>query len=317
MSENDKIKPAANELSNACDCDVMIINGDIYPPLQDMVVREIKNRKNKKKKLVFLLATPGGLADSAYRISRAIQDNYEYASAIVSGWCKSAGTLCVIGANEVVMDDEAELGPLDVQIARKDELGERDSGLVLSEALSNLEHHAFSLFENFFLQIKTRSDGAITFKTATEISAQVTNGLFEPIYKQIDPNKIGEAARSLAIAEAYGSRLNILGKNLKNNALHNLTVGYPSHGFVIDRREAGELFRKVREPNQHEAALINVLGSIAGHPGGEPLVGYLNSEEKVHETGNKDSGKQVTKEKTVRKASGNGVRGEPAGNPPA
>ena len=56
---------------------------------------------------------------------------------------------------------------------------------------------------------------------------------------------------------------------------------------------------------------------IAGHPGGEPLVGYLNSEEKVHETGSKDSGKQVAKEKTVRKANGNGVRGEPAGNPPA
>lgn len=77
------------------------------------------------------------------------------------------------------------------------------------------------------------------------------------------------------------------------------------------------MFRKVREPNQHEAALIIVLGPIAGHPGGEPLVGYLNSEEKVHETGSKDSGKQVAKEKTVRKANGNGVRGEPAGNPPA
>ena len=60
-----------------------------------------------------------------------------------------------------------------------------------------------------------------------------------------------------------------------------------------------------------------MLGPIAGHPGGEPLVGYLNSEEKVHETGSKDSGKQVAKEKTVRKANGNGVRGEPAGNPPA
>ena len=62
MSENDKIKQAANELSSACDCDVMIINGDIYPPLQDMVIREIKKRKNKKKALAFLLATPGGLA---------------------------------------------------------------------------------------------------------------------------------------------------------------------------------------------------------------------------------------------------------------
>ncbi len=202
------------------------------------------------------------------------------------------------------MSDEAELGPLDVQIARRDELGERDSGLVLSEALVNLEHHAFSLFENFLMQIKMRSDGAITFKTATEISAQVTNGLFEPIYKQIDPQKIGEAARSLAIAEAYGSRLNIWAKNLRNNALHSLTVGYPSHGFVIDRREAGELFKKVREPNQHEVTLIQTLGHIAGHPGNEPFVTYLNSEEKANETDNSKNGdSQGTKEKASRKAS--------------
>lgn len=304
MSEKDKIEQAANELASANDCDVMIINGDIYPPLQDMVVQQFKNRKSKKKSLLFILATPGGVADSAYRISRAIQDNYEYAYAVVSGWCKSAGTLCVIGAKEVVMSDEAELGPLDVQIARRDELGERDSGLVLSEALVNLEHHAFSLFENFLMQIKMRSDGAITFKTATEISAQVTNGLFEPIYKQIDPQKIGEAARSLAIAEAYGSRLNIWAKNLRNNALHSLTVGYPSHGFVIDRREAGELFKKVREPNQHEVALIQALGHIAGHPGNEPVVAYLNSEEKVNETDNSKNGdSQGTKEKAGRKTS--------------
>ncbi len=304
MTEKDKIEQAANELSSANDCDVMIINGDIYPPLQDMVVQQFRNRKNKKKSLLFILATPGGVADSAYRISRAIQDNYEYAYAVVSGWCKSAGTLCVIGAKEVVMSDEAELGPLDVQIARRDELGERDSGLVLSEALVNLEHHAFSLFENFLMQIKMRSDGAITFKTATEISAQVTNGLFEPIYKQIDPQKIGEAARSLAIAEAYGSRLNIWAKNLRNNALHSLTVGYPSHGFVIDRREAGELFKKVREPNQHEVTLIQTLGHIAGHPGNEPFVTYLNSEEKANETDNSKNGdSQGTKEKASRKAS--------------
>ena len=80
MTEKDKIEQAANELSSANDCDVMIINGDIYPPLQDMVVQQFRNRKNKKKSLLFILATPGGVADSAYRISRAIQDNYEYAT---------------------------------------------------------------------------------------------------------------------------------------------------------------------------------------------------------------------------------------------
>ena len=101
-----------------------------------------------------------------------------------------------------------------------------------------------------------------------------------------------------------GAWPSIWAKNLRNNALHSLTVGYPSHGFVIDRREAGELFKKVREPNQHEAALIETLGHIAGHPGNEPLVMYLNSEDKVNETDNSKNGdSQGTKEKANRKAS--------------
>lgn len=314
MSDKEEIDRTARELALAENCDVMIINGDIFQPLQELVVRKIRERNNKKPSLLFILATPGGSADSAYRISRAIQDNYQSACAVIAGWCKSAGTLCVIGAKDVVMFDDAELGPLDVQIARRDELGERDSGLVLTEALLNLEQHAFSLFENFLLQIKARSEGSITFKTATEISAQVTNGLFEPIYRQIDPQKIGEAARSLAIAEAYGRRLNLWARNLKGDALHSLTVGYPSHGFVIDRREADELFRRVREPNSHEVALINRLGPLAGIPGSDPFVTYLNSEEKIDETSSKNDGAQGVKEKGARKTGSSGARGEPARN---
>ncbi len=53
MSENDKMISAANELSNACDCDVMIINGDIYPLLQNMVIRESRKEKTKRKRWFF------------------------------------------------------------------------------------------------------------------------------------------------------------------------------------------------------------------------------------------------------------------------
>lgn len=312
MAEKDRaeeIKKAANELAQANNCDVMLINGDIYSALQDELIAQIKSRVKKKASLAFIMATPGGSPDCAYRLSRAIQNNYQSTTAIVAGWCKSAGTLCVIGATEVVMSDDAELGPLDVQIARRDELGERDSGLVLSEAFINLEMHAFSLFENFLLKIKERSEGAITFKTATEISTAITKGLFEAVYRQIDPQRIGEAARSLAISEAYGSRLNVWAKNLKPIALSSMTVGYPSHGFVIDRREAGELFKRVREPNSYEKALIEAIGYHAEHPGKEPVVCYLNSE------GNENEAEQQNDATKGNKKKNTGTRGTPSTRP--
>ena len=293
MSKNTPAMIAANDLSKEGNTDVMIINGDIDSRLQDLVIHAIKNRKSKQKSLTFILATPGGSAESAYRISRVFQDSYEHVAALVAGWCKSAGTLCVIGAKEIIMTDEGELGPLDVQIVRRDELGELDSGLVISEALANIEQYAFSLFENFMMNIKTRSHGTITFKTATEISIQITAGLFESIYKQIDPQKIGETARSLAIAEAYGTRLNLWAKNLQGGAIKNLTVGYPTHGFVIDRREAESLFKRVRGPNDKEIVLIGTIGAIAMQPVRDhPVVEYLNTEESVRGTDSKNKSVQ-------------------------
>lgn len=212
------------------------------------------------------------------------------------------------------MFDAAELGPLDVQIARRDELGERDSGLVLSEALLNLEQHAYSLFETFLVKIKMDSDGAITFKTATEISSAITKGLFEPIYRQIDPHKMGEAARLLAIADAYGKRLNLWSKNLKPTALKSLASGYPSHGFVIDRREATELFKNIREPNANELALISKLGKIAEDPGREPSVIYLNSQENTHEATAKTDAQSGGIKKTTGANKASGRARKPKGN---
>jgi ClpP class serine protease len=40
----------------------------------------------------------------------------------VSGYCKSAGTLIALGANELAFGEHGELGPLDVQIAKRDEV---------------------------------------------------------------------------------------------------------------------------------------------------------------------------------------------------
>lgn len=163
-----------------------------------------------------------------------------------------------------------------LQISKRDEIGERDSGLVVSEALRSLETQAFTTFENILLHIKERSDGTVSFKMAAEIAATLAGSLFEPIYRQIDPEKLGATARSLTVANEYGKRLNVKGKNLKSNALQLLGVGYPSHGFVIDRREAERLFHKVRKPTELELEIASEVGVYASIPSEQALVQFLN-----------------------------------------
>ena len=228
----------------------------------------------------------------AYRIARIFQDKYETFTIFVAGYCKSAGTLCVLGAHELVMADLGELGPLDVQISKKDELGDFSSGLVTAESLAQLQSKAFDMFERYFMTIKNKGGGHITFKTATEIAVKLSIGLMEPLYRQVDPIQVGEIARSMKIGRDYGQRLSAIGNNLTPSALETLIASYPSHGFVIDRNEAAQLFTRVREPSPLEMSLIDSLGDLAITPifSEKAICAYLNDEPTSEIESNSDSG---------------------------
>ncbi|MGB0036943.1 MAG: hypothetical protein WBP79_15850, partial [Candidatus Acidiferrales bacterium] len=243
----DPIKEAANKLALETNSDVYFFNSGIERPVDQELIDCIEGLPEKRTNISFVLVTEGGDADAAYRMARCMQENYDKVTCIISGFCKSAGTLLVIGASELAMGNSGELGPLDVQMAKRDELGEWQSGLTISSAMVALHERSFGAFEHFFLTTKMRSMNRITFKTATDIAAKLTGALFAPIFQQIDPFHVGESYRSTAIALYYGMRLDGFSDNVKDeDALDNLVSGYPHHGFVIDRKEAAALFKRVR-----------------------------------------------------------------------
>lgn len=269
--------PSVQELADSVaaerEADVILYNG----PIQRHTDRELIatcTQRQRYPNVLLILVTTGGDADAAYRIARCLQDNYENYVLFVSGYCKSAGTLCAIGANELVISDHGELGPLDVQLFKKDELWETQSGLTVMDSLAALQDNAFSAFEKYFLDTKARSGGSITLRTAAKIATEMATGLFAPLYGQLNPLHIGEAARAMSIAGHYGQRLLSKGRNIPYDALDFLMSQYPSHGFVIDRKEAQTLFSQVTAPSDAEEALVNTLGEMALWPStvlaGEP-----------------------------------------------
>lgn len=270
---------AANAVAEALDADVLIINSPIYRPLDRLVVSQCK-RRVRRKNVILILVTTGGDPDAAYRIARILQDNYERVIFFATGICKSAGTLVAIGAHEIVVADSGELGPLDIQMSKQDELLQMQSGLTATAALTTLHEQAFQAFENFFLSLVAKSGNAISTKTATQIATQLTCGLFGQLYGHLDPMHVGEAGRALLITEKYGRLLNRKAGNLQPNGLDELLNGYPSHSFVIDRDQTAEIFISVREPSSTEEALVKALTSGAINPLGfdDKLVGYLSHE---------------------------------------
>lgn len=255
------------------DADVFFYNGIIGRPSEDAVTEQCNQRRNRRPNVFLVLTTMGGDPSAAYQIARTLQHHYKKITAFVPGYCKSAGTLVLLGAHELVMSVHSELGPLDVQVLRPDEVGERSSSLTPFDALRSLETQAAGAFERIFKSL--RSDLLMTTKLSAEIATNLIASLYGEIFAQIDPMRLGELDRSTRIIMEYGTRLISHSNNVKPGALVRLIHGYPSHGFVIDTKEALELFLRVRVPTESENALGTVRRPIHADI---PYFGFINKE---------------------------------------
>ena len=264
----DPIRQLATAIAAESSSDVYFYNGPIKRGSDFDVIRTIGQSKSRDH-ATLLLVTFGGDADAAYKIARYIQDKYETFTVLVPGVCKSAGTLIAVGAHRVAFAPYGEIGPIDIQTYKTDNLAERQSGLTITESLDHLSRSAIRLHGSVFSAIMKETNAVISFKTASEAASELVAGLYSPILSQIDPIEVGDKARSMRIASDYGRRLDARSKNLKDDALETLTKTYPAHEFVIDMQEARSLFQNVRALTDEEAALVELFDRRARFPNSE------------------------------------------------
>lgn len=252
------------------DCDLLYYSGRIAAPAArefiDMVLEKAKHATN----VSVFLATYGGDPHSAFRMVRCLKKHYSGGKIrlLIDAPCKSAGTLFALGVDQIAIGPRGELGPLDTQLSKQDELIFMNSGLDILQALSVVTANAFdSCFSNMIDIIK-RSGGSISTKTAAEIASSVTTGVFQPITAQVDPLRMGEAHRSMRIAREYGERLK--SPLLKPGMLERLVQDYPSHGFVIDKEEAEKYFSRVDDLSADELRIADMFASDVRWPKEEP-----------------------------------------------
>ncbi len=285
-----KITEIATLLAEENGADIFLYNGAISRPYDDRVIKECRSTK-RRNNVVLILCSYGGDPSAGYRIARCLQQKYTKFTVLIDGACKSAGTLMTVGAHEIVMSDQGEMGPLDIQVGKKDELWETDSGLTVLSAIKALEEKSFDLFESCFLNLKSRSGGRITLRTATEMASKLAIGTIAPIVAQIDPMHVGEVSRAMNIGMEYGSRLTKISKNAFDGTLQKLSTSYPSHGFVIDREEAKELFENVRIPTERECELLDLLAHVSKVPNQEQTF-FLNLSYTLTEEANESNSEE-------------------------
>lgn len=270
---NDALK-SVQEKYNA---DILLFSAGITNGTADAVIQLVRDRSTqrastKKPNVVLVLSTRGGNPHAAYRIARILQRRYENFTLLVFGVCKSAGTLIALGADKIVMSDFGELGPLDVQTSKDDDLIYRSSSLDLRQSLDTIGGFTYMFFENYFFSVLERGQGAITTKTAADIASGMASELVKPISQQIDPLQLGEFERAMRITIQYGKRLD----PKQEEAVDQLASGYSSHNYVIDLEEAQDVFDDVSAAERIEYNLQNIFFPYVRTQCDPPIVRYLD-----------------------------------------
>ena len=263
-AQTKELEDILRNASDKYDADIVMYSGEINIEGAERLM-QITSQPSKEN-VLFILCTPGGCPNAAFKIARRLQEKYKRFILYVHGYCKSAGTFIAIGSDEILMSDFAEFGPLDVQLQEKDEIARYTSGLNINEALVNLKQETRVFFRQMVVELT--AGAGISTRMAAELASTLSINFFSPIVSQIEPMKIGEIRRALRIALAYGEKLIEDGRgNLKSEeALVKLVETYPDHGFVIDFKEAKTLFKNISKEGSEVESLGKCLSKFIKYP---------------------------------------------------
>jgi hypothetical protein len=166
-------------------------------------------------------------------------------NACVPVLAKSAATLLCLGCDTIVLDELAELGQLDTQLLVEKKAGKPEftSALNPFKTLEQLQKFSLETLDMGVKMVAGRSGMGLdaSIKHAIEFVG-VTTG---PLFSKLDPEKLGEYSRALAVGKDYAERLTRRYRpwddEKRSQVLEKLVHGYPSHEYIIDYHELTEI----------------------------------------------------------------------------
>jgi hypothetical protein len=184
--------------------------------------------------LDLLIVSNGGDPTVAWRIVSLIRQRVKKFSALIPQAAYSAATLIVLGADEVVMHPNGNLGPTDPQIRVQRRTGK--DGAVEAVGFGSEDLMAFLKFSRDQVGLKDPKDLlAVYSKFCDEVS---TLG-------------VGASARSALLSVTLGEKLLQLhmkgdDENKRARAIsEKLTKDYFHHGYPVNKNEAKEIGLKI------------------------------------------------------------------------
>jgi hypothetical protein len=174
--------------------------------------------------LDFMLHTPGGDIDAAEKLMVAIRGRVggAWLRVIVPDFAKSAGTLIAIGADEILMGDTSELGPIDPQATATDSDG-------------NCVRHPVQAYLQAYKSLETRLK-----KDPNDVAAQTMLSKLDPtmvvLFESIRARAQKFAEKQLKDGMCrHGGAYTAIAEQLID------PERWPTHGQVIDWEDANAM----------------------------------------------------------------------------
>lgn len=254
------------------------INEDLFAGL-----RKKCGEIETKKPAGLLIDSFGGDAHIAFQIARLFQRRASEFIVIVPRCAKSAATLLALGATELIMGRDAELGPLDVQIydPEREEVG---SALNAIQSLERLNAFSMAAIDQLMPLLLRRTGRKID--TLLPMVLDYVVDFVKPLLDKIDAVDYTKKSRELKVAEQYAIRLmrHKYGWSRASSVARSLVEKFPTHSFVIDREEA-RAYEKVSENETFGLGLTgikagssdiqNILEELAAVLDGHTVIGRL------------------------------------------
>lgn len=198
--------------------DVITIISPIYYGLEHSVRVAVEAFENRRKKLLVILDTSGGIVEVVERIVRVFRTHYMEVVFLVPDRAMSAGTVLVMSGDAIMMDYHSVLGPIDPQVEREGKfvpalsylaqfksLSERakDEGLttadvILLQKLDLAELHQFELAKKLSISLLKQWLAVYKFKDWKK-----TEGRGKRVTKKMREDRAEEIADALSSHERW------------------------------------------------------------------------------------------------------------------
>lgn len=211
------------------------IAGDSVPELLD----QLQRIPTGIKELDLFIVSDGGDPTVAWRIVSLIRERASRFSALVPQAAYSAATLIVLGADEVVMHPNGNLGPTDPQLRVPRRSGKDGATEVLGFGSEDVT--AFLRFAREQVGLKDPEHMLAAFLKFCD---------------EVTPLGVGASARSALLSVSLGEKLlqlHMKGGDEQRKAreiAEKLTKDYFHHGYPVNRSEAKEIGLKVADRDE-------------------------------------------------------------------